>query len=74
MKSIPAKPPALACRPHPIGSIESSMRSLQPLADVLNRIEDPATRKIVIMSKRKRGDLSDTETEWLIRRLGLEAA
>lgn len=43
------------------------MRDLEPLVRVLNRIEDPSARKIVIMSKRERGQITDAETSELIR-------
>lgn len=46
----------------------------QRLERVLLRIEDPAARKIVIMAKRQRGEITDNETEHLIRAGGLEAA
>lgn len=44
-----------------------TMRDLSTLARVLNRIDDPAARKIVIMGKRERGEITDAETERLIQ-------
>jgi hypothetical protein len=44
------------------------------LVRVLNRIEDPAARKIVIMSKRERGEITDEETEQLIKQCGVVQA
>jgi hypothetical protein len=58
------------CAPHG-GSIESSMRDLQPLIRILNRIEDPSARKLVIMSKRERRQITDRETERLIQLCGV---
>jgi hypothetical protein len=44
------------------------------LVKALSRIEDPAARKIVIMSKWERGEITAKEAERLIRELGLGAA
>lgn len=41
------------------------------LERAMARIDDPAVRKIVILSKWQRGELSGFEAERLIRRLGL---
>lgn len=41
------------------------------LERALARIDDPASRKLVIMAKRQRGEISDFECERLIRRVGL---
>jgi hypothetical protein len=46
-------------------------RDLSTLVRVLNRIEDLAARKIVIMSKRERGEITDEETERLIQLCGV---
>lgn len=43
------------------------MRDLSPLARVLNRIESPGARKIVIMSKRESREITDDECERLIQ-------
>jgi hypothetical protein len=51
-----------------------NLGTLQPLARALNRIDDPTARKIVIMSKWQRGELTACEAERLIRAGGLEAA
>ena len=50
------------------------MRDLSPFARVLNRIEDPSARKIVIMSKRERNEITDAECELLIQLFGLADA
>lgn len=50
------------------------MRDLSPLARVLNRIDDPSARKLVIMSKWERRELTNDETERLIRLCNVEAA
>lgn len=42
-------------------------RDLEALARVLNRIEDPSARKIVIMSKWERRQITDAECEELIQ-------
>jgi hypothetical protein len=47
------------------------MRDLQPLIRILNRIEDPSARKLVIMSKRERRQITDRETERLIQLCGV---
>jgi hypothetical protein len=47
---------------------------LPRLRRMLAQIEDPAARKIVIMAKRQRGELTDEETERLIRDGGLADA
>jgi hypothetical protein len=49
-------------------------RNLSMLARVLNRIEDPSARKIVILSKRERREITDQEAERLIRLCEVEAA
>lgn len=41
------------------------------LERVLSRIEDPSARKIVIMAKWEKGELSEFEAARLIRKLGL---
>jgi hypothetical protein len=50
------------------------MRNLSPLARVLNRIEDPSARKLVIMSKRERSEITDGECELLIQLCGVRNA
>lgn len=50
------------------------MRDISPLARVLNRIECPSARKIVIMSKWERGQLTADEAERLIRLCGVRNA
>jgi hypothetical protein len=49
-------------------------RDLSPLARVLNRVECPSARKIVIMSKWERKQLTNEEAERLIQLCGLEHA
>lgn len=49
-------------------------RDLVLMARVLNRIECPSTRKLVIMSKRERRQITDAEAEQLIRLCEVEAA
>lgn len=34
---------------------------------ILARIDDPAARKIIIMAKRERGELTDAQTDQLIQ-------
>jgi hypothetical protein len=48
--------------------------SSETWARILGQIEDPISRKIVIMSKYERGELTRDETSNLIRALDLEAA
>jgi hypothetical protein len=48
--------------------------AMSGLAKALSRIEDPAARKIVIMSKWERGEITAKEAERLIRELGLGLA
>lgn len=52
----------------------SGTRDLSPLARVLNRIEDPAARKIVIMSKLERRMITGEECERLIQLCRVESA
>ena len=55
------------CRVVLVNAHAPSCRDLSTLVRVLNRIEDPSARKIVIMSKRERGMITDAETSELIR-------
>ena len=50
------------------------MRNLSPFARVLNRIEDPSARKLVIMSKWERKQLTSDEAERLIQLCGVRNA
>jgi hypothetical protein len=50
------------------------MRDLASFARVLNRIDDAAARKIVIMSKRDRNEITDAECERLIQLCGVRNA
>jgi hypothetical protein len=50
------------------------MRNLSPLARVLNRIEDPSARKLVIMSKREHSEITDAECAQLIQLCGVRDA
>lgn len=59
------------CGANEPASIESSM---EQLTKILGHIDDPAVRKIVIMAKRERGELTDAQTEQLIRLGGLADA
>jgi hypothetical protein len=48
--------------------------NLPSLARVLRRIEDPSARKLVIMSKRERSEITDAECEALIQLCGVRNA
>lgn len=48
-----------------------SLRIDKPLERALARIDDPSARKLVIMAKWQRGELSEFEAERMIRRMGL---
>jgi hypothetical protein len=48
-------------------------RSVNALERALNRIGEPTVRKIVVMSKWERGELSADEARHLIRVCGLES-
>lgn len=50
------------------------IRDLEPLANVLNRIDDPAARKLVILSKRDRRQITERECEQLIQMCGVVEA
>lgn len=50
------------------------IRDLEPLANVLNRIDDPVARKLVILSKRDRRQITDRECERLIQMCGVVEA
>lgn len=52
----------------------SAGEDIQRLKRTLLRIDDPSARKIVIMSKWERGQLTNEEAHGLIVELGLEAA
>lgn len=51
-----------------------TVRDLSSLVRTLNRIEDPSARKICIMLKRERGEITDGETEQLIKLCGVKHA
>jgi hypothetical protein len=51
-----------------------SARRPTALERALARIDDPSARKIVIMSKWSRGEITDEEAERLIRDGGLESS
>lgn len=53
---------------------EMQARFAATLKNTLLRIEDPAVRKIVIMSKWQRGEITAAEAEYLIAELGLKEA
>jgi hypothetical protein len=55
-------------------NLGTPQRDLHALTRVLNRIEPPAARKLVIMSKRERGQITDRETEQLIHLCGVVSA
>lgn len=44
------------------------------MASILMQIEDPVARKIVIMAKRQRGELTERQAERLIRLCGVVSA
>jgi hypothetical protein len=48
--------------------------SLTPFERALARIDRPTARKLVVMSKWERGEISASEAERLIRELGLASA
>lgn len=56
------------------GYIAVPMKNIGPLKNLLSRIADPSARKIVIMSKWERGELSGAQAEGLIHDLGLVSA
>ena len=41
---------------------------------ILDQIEDPSVKKLIVMRWRERGEISDSETERLIRDNGLASA
>jgi hypothetical protein len=47
------------------------MSDLSALKRALMRIDDPSARKIVIMSKWQRGEITPEQAEILIREMGL---
>lgn len=47
---------------------------MEQLTRILGHIDDPSARKIVIMAKHERGELTDAQTEQLIRFGGLAGA
>lgn len=49
-------------------------RDMTTLARVLNRIADPSARKLVIMGKYQRGEITDAETAELIELCGVRNA
>lgn len=49
----------------------SAAGKIEALERALKRIEDPSARKIVVMAKWERGELTRLQTRRLIRKLGL---
>lgn len=47
-------------------------RDLSTVAAIMNRIEDPAARKVVILNKLERGVITDEECAALIELCGCE--
>lgn len=59
------------CRESPVESIESSMEHKQR---ILDRIDDPTVRKILVMRWWEHGEIAPGEAEKMIRDNALEAA
>lgn len=53
------------------GYIAVPMKNIGPLQNALSHIADPSARKLVIMSKYERGELTANDAQRLIREGGL---